>query len=211
MPCARTIGGGVMRAKARNAVVVIGTAIALFSVIFSYALLNQRLNPGGPPFGLQVGQLAPAFTIDDVNGTSWNLSLHRGQVVLIDFMGARCTACASEMSAGGLQTLYAKYGSRGFTILSVDVGFTFPSIGARTPEEAWRFVHGLNPDHSTRWGAGVWSVVFDTQGIASTYAITALPMKYLLDGSGKIVWKHLGYSSSQDTDELEAPITSVLP
>jgi len=201
-----------VRAQTQNAITVIGSLIAIVAVVLAYILINPQLfRPPGPGVGIATGQIAPSFTASDANGTAWNLSLHRGQVVLIDFMGARCTACEIEMSAGGLQGLFAKYGSRGFTILSVDVGLTFPSIGARTPEEAWRFVHGLNPDNSTRWAAGVWSVVFDTQGIASTYAITALPMKYLLDGSGKIVWKHLGYSSSQDTDELEAQITAVLP
>ncbi|TLZ54881.1 MAG: TlpA family protein disulfide reductase [Methanobacteriota archaeon] len=202
----------MVRSQTRNAITVVGSLIAILAVILAYVLISPQLfRPPGPGVGIATGQIAPSFTAPDVNGTSWNLSLHRGQVVLIDFMGARCTTCGIEMSAGGLQGLYARYGSRGFTILSVDVALAFPSLGARTPEEAWRFVHGLNPDNSTRWPAGSWSVIFDAQGIAATYAITALPMKYLLDGSGKIVWKHLGYSSSQDTDALEAQITAILP
>ena len=201
-----------MRSQTRNAITVVGSLIAILAVILAYVLISPQLfRPPGPGVGIATGQIAPSFTAPDVNGTSWNLSLHRGQVVLIDFMGARCTTCGIEMSAGGLQGLYARYGSRGFTILSVDVALAFPSLGARTPEEAWRFVHGLNPDNSRRWAAGVWPVAIDAQHITGTFAITELPIKYLLDGSGKIVWKHLGYSSSQDTDALEAQITAILP
>jgi len=198
-----------MKTQTRNAVTVVGTIVVLFGVILAFVLLNPRiLAPPEPGVGIETGQLAPAFTIQDVNHTAWNLSLHRGQVVLLDFMGANCEACATEMSAGGLQRLHATYSPRGLTILSIDTG-RFP-LGAYTAEEAWRFVRGLNADGSRRWEAGVWPVALDTQGITGTYAVSPLPMKYLIDASGKIVWKHLGYSGPADTDALEAQIAALL-
>ncbi len=198
-----------MRTQTRNAVTVVGTVVVLFGVILAFVLLNPRiLAPPEPGVGIETGQFAPAFTIQDVNQTAWNLSLHRGQVVLLDFMGANCVTCATEMSAGGLQRLHATYSPRGLAMLSIDTG-KFP-LGASTAEEAWRFVHGLNADGSRRWEAGAWPVALDAQGLTGTYAVSPLPMKYLIDASGKIVWKRLGYSGPADTDALEAQIAALL-
>ena len=197
-----------MQSQTRHAVTVIGTVVVLIAVIVAFVLLNPRiLAPPEPGVGIETGQIAPTFTIVDVNGTAWNLSLHRGQVVLLDFMGARCESCAVEMSAGGMQSLYATYASRNFTILSLDVG---GALGTNDPVTAWRFVRGLNPDGSRRWDAGPWPVALDRQRIQDTYGVIPLPMKFLLDLSGKIVWKRLGYSGASDTAALEAQIVAAL-
>jgi len=203
---------GIVKTQTRYAITVVGSVLALFAVILAYVLVNPRIQgPVTPDVGIAPGQLAPSFTVRDVNGTEWNLSLHRGQVVLIDFMGANCSSCAVEMSSGRLQSLYATYSARGFTILSIDVGPAFPGLlGARTPEEAWRFMQGLNPDNSRRWAAGVWPIALDTQHLTGTFAVTQLPIKYLLDGSGKIVLKLVGYTGSTDNDTLEAQVTALL-
>lgn len=198
-----------MKTQTRNAVTVIGTLVLLFAVILAFILLNPRIiGPPEPGVGIETGQFAPAFTLRDVNGTDWNLSLHRGQVVLLDFMGARCSTCAVEMGAGGMQYLYRKYSARGFEILSIDVG---GALGTTDPAEAWRFVRGLNQDGSRRWEEGPWPVALDNQGVDLSYGVGPLPMKYLLDASGKIVWKHLGYQDYRDTDAMEAQITALLP
>jgi peroxiredoxin len=203
----------VMRTPSRNAIVVIGTIVALFSAVFAYALLQPGMfRPPEPGVGIGIGQFAPGFTIQDVNGTEWGLSSHRGQVVLIDFMGANCSTCAFEMSEGGLQSLYATYSARGFTILSIDVGPSpsFGGLGARNPAEAWRFVHGLNADGSQRWTAGTWPVALDNQGLVLDYGVVPLPMKYLVDESGKVAWKLPGYRGQVDHDALEAQISALL-
>ena len=71
--------------QTRYAITVVGSVLALFVVILAYVLVNPRIpGPVAPEVGIAPGQLAPSFTIRDVNGTEWNLSLHRGQVVLLD-------------------------------------------------------------------------------------------------------------------------------
>ena len=197
-----------MRTQTRNAITVIGAVVALLAVVLAFVALNPRIfQPTVPGSGIETGQFAPAFTLQDVNGTAWNLTLHRGQVVLLDFMGARCATCAVEMGDGGLQSLYRTYSSRGFTILSIDVG---GPLGTNNPAEAWRFVRGLNLDGSRRWEEGPWPVALDTQGVDLAYRVEPLPMKYLLDASGKIVWKRLGYAGTADTAALNAQITALL-
>src|SRR5207245_5148969 len=96
---------GIVRSQTRNAVTVVGSVIAIIAVIVAYVLINPQFRPPpSPGIGIATGQIAPAFTVQDVNGTAWNLSLHRGQVVLLDFMGAHCISCEFEMSTGRLQS-----------------------------------------------------------------------------------------------------------
>jgi len=145
--------------------------------------------------GLSVGQVAPSFTILDVNGTAWILSDHRGQVVLIDFMGTNCATCIREMRDNILQTVHDAHAGRGLAMISIDVG---GSLGTQDPTEAWRFLHGLS--RYGTWEPGTWPVALDNQGLAGTYRVTGLPLKYLIDRDGRIAWKWPGIASFDDFD-----------
>jgi len=194
-----------MRIRTRDAVAVLGSVTALFAVIVAFILLNPRIvQTPEPGYGIETGQYAPRFTIRDVNMTEWDLSAHRGEVVLLDFMGVYCDPCMREMRDGGMQSFYETYTSQGFTILSVDVGGI---SGTKNPIEAWRFVRGLNPDGTRRWDPGNWPIALDNQGLATTFRVGPIPMAYLLDRSGKIVWNHVGYATPT---EFRDQILSVL-
>ncbi len=189
--------------RARGLVAILGVAILLVSVV---ATANLMLRPEAAPqgaVGLTVGSLAPDFAIPDVNGTVWNLSAHRGEVVLLDFMGVRCSSCIAEMQEGSLQSAYRNDSSRGLAILSVDVGTT---LGTKNATEAWRFVHGVGVDGS-RWEPGTWPIALDNQRLALTYeSQSMLPMKYLIDRSGRIVWSKLGLTSPAEIEGEIAPL-----
>src|SRR5437867_6089816 len=193
-----------MKAQTRNAIVAVGSAVALVGVILAFVLINPGIfQPPPPGYGLEPGQLAPQFVIPDVNGTAWNLSNHRGEVVLLDFMGSYCGPCTLEMQDGTMQDLYDNHSSQGFTILSIDVGGV---SGTEDPAVAWRFIHGLNTDGTSRWAPGTWSVALDNQGLVTTYRVGPIPMKYLVDRSGAIVWKHVGYASPTELREQVLPL-----
>ena len=196
-----------MGSRTKNALLVAGTVIALVGVIAAYILIDPHLfRPQPPGVGIEPGQLAPQFVIVDVNATSWDLSAHRGQVVLLDFMGVQCTTCVLEMSEGTMQGVHGRHAAEGFTILSIDIG---GSLGTNNTLAAWRFIQGLNADGSRRWTAGDWPIALDNPGpgIQRTYRATALPLAYLVDRSGTIVWKHLGYVTQSD---LEAQVVAAL-
>ena len=193
-----------MIVRTRDAVAVIGSVTALFAVIVAFILLNPRLvQPREPAIGIETGQYAPSFTIRDVNMTEWDLAAHRGEVVLLDFMGVYCGPCMQEMRDGSMQSLYETYTSQGFTILSIDVGGI---SGTENPMEAWRFVRGLNSDGTQRWDPGNWPIALDNQGLATTFGVGPIPMKYLLDRSGKIAWNHVGYATPTEFRDQILPI-----
>jgi peroxiredoxin len=57
------------------------------------------------------------FTLTDLSGTKWNLRALAGKVVLVNFWATWCPPCRKELP--DLQTLYQRFGSRGFVILAI--------------------------------------------------------------------------------------------
>jgi thiol-disulfide isomerase/thioredoxin len=62
-------------------------------------------------------QLAPDFTLKDLDGKDVSLSQYKGQVVLINFWATWCDPCYIEIP--WLIEMQQKYAGKGFTILGV--------------------------------------------------------------------------------------------
>lgn len=68
---------------------------------------------------VQVGLMAPDFTLLDLNDKPHSLSAYLGGVVLINFWTTWCPPCRAEMPA--LQQVYEKYQAKGFTVLGINL------------------------------------------------------------------------------------------
>ncbi len=91
------------------------------------------------PTGLEIGQRAPDFTTQTVDGDTVSLSDYRGKVVLLNFWATWCGPCREEIP--GFQTLYNLHDPN-FVVLAVnyqesadtitdfadDLGVTFPLL-----------------------------------------------------------------------------------
>src|SRR5579871_5619915 len=64
------------------------------------------------------GKLAPAFTLEDVNGKKVSLANYKGKALLINFWATWCGPCKIETP--WLAELRNKYTSQGFEVLGVD-------------------------------------------------------------------------------------------
>ncbi len=186
-----------MTKEARKLLLAIAVLVVVFAVAIAIVLAQPWASNSQSPdtVGLSLGQLAPDFMIVDVNGTAWNLSGHRGQVVLIDFMGSNCATCIREMKDGVLQAVHNAYASNDFAMISIDVG---GSLGTESPAEAWRFLRGLS--RYGTWEPGLRPFAPADQGLAGTYLVSGLPLKYLIDKEGRIAWKWLGAVTYEDLD-----------
>lgn len=175
------------------AVLVALTAVTL-GILFARAGMDGQ---GPDVVGIAEGQVAPDFTVADVNGTAWNLAAHRGQVVLIDFMGVRCESCTREMTSNALQSVFNRHAAHGLAFLSIEIGGT---LGTTSGLEAWRFMEGYPPGGTRQWDPAEWPIALDLPRIQMTYQATAFPTKYLLDRTGHIVWRHEGIVTETDLD-----------
>ncbi|MSQ33166.1 MAG: TlpA family protein disulfide reductase [Dehalococcoidia bacterium] len=125
----------------------------------------------GPP---RVGQLAPDFTLERVDGGPLALRELRGQVVLVNFWASWCGPCKVEMPL--IQQVYDQYRARGFQVVGVDFG--------EPREDAVDFV---------QQGGFSWPFVLDgNQGVAKRYNVLGLPASFFLDRQGVIRQIHVG-------------------
>ena len=119
--------------------------------------------------GIADGQMAPDFTLNDINGKPLSLSSLRGKYVIIDFWGSWCIWCVRGMPK--MKEYYQKYSDK-MEILGVD---------CNDPEKKWKdavkelelpWKHVYNPKKSTE--------------ILMKYQIQGFPTKILVDPEGKI-------------------------
>jgi peroxiredoxin len=66
-----------------------------------------------------LGQAAPLFTLNDVNGKSYSLEQMKGKTTVIHFATTWCPFCNAE--APNLEQLYKDYKDRGVQVFIVDV------------------------------------------------------------------------------------------
>lgn len=124
-----------------------------------------------------VGQKAPDFTMNDVNGTPVSLSSKFGsKLLLIDFWASWCHPC--RMENPNVVKVYNEYHKKGFDVIGVSLDRS---------KEDW--VKAIADDKLT------WTHVSDLQywnnAAAKLYAVNSIPANFLLDENGVIIGKNL--------------------
>jgi peroxiredoxin len=124
-----------------------------------------------------IGQKAPDFTMNDVDGNPVSLSSKIGsKLLLIDFWAAWCGPCREENP--NVVKIYNEFNKKGFNIVGV-------SLDNR--KEDW--VKAIADDKLT------WTHVSDLQrgnnAAAKLYAVNVIPSNFLLDENGVIIGRNL--------------------
>ena len=103
---------------------------AILPIILALALLAGGCQPSSEPpgetsqtdpvEGTSVGNLAPDFQLQNLDGQTISLSDLRGKPVLINFWATRCPWCVVEMPY--LQEIYEGWTGRGLVLLAINTG-----------------------------------------------------------------------------------------
>ncbi|MBS4191082.1 thiol-disulfide oxidoreductase ResA [Bacillus sp. FJAT-49705] len=121
-----------------------------------------------------VGEKAPDFVLEDMNGKKHRLSDYEGQGVLLNFWGTWCKPCEKEMPY--LNNQYKQFKDKGVTILAVNVAESELAI------QKFADRHNLE-----------FPILKDTDSqVMTAYKIGPLPATYMIDKEGKIVKYHTG-------------------
>ncbi|MDY0356554.1 MAG: Clp protease N-terminal domain-containing protein [Sedimentisphaerales bacterium] len=131
---------------------------------------------------LHVGDLAPLFEAQTLDGKDIRLADYRDRFVLLSFWHP-----ASHPELDRLKELHASYGATGqFQILGLG--------GSDTLEEVKKFV----AEQDVKWPQIYFGQAWD-QGIAKQYGLSGLPYILLIDPDGKIVATWLREEKLTDT------------
>lgn len=168
--------------KRRNLFVFSLVAATLLLVIIGLSMVQST--------GVQIGQQAPDFTVQDVNGANFRLFDHLGQPMLLEFMTTSCSHCTKE--APILSDLYAKHGTQ--------IHFISISIDTFTDQAA--VLMRYSQMHTMPW-----TFTRDTNGVGSTYGVTGTPTMFLLDKNGVIRFR---FSGETDLQTLESGVSAII-
>lgn len=167
--------------RALTLVFVIALAVSLTAC----SLPGQSANPG---VGASVGDAAPEFNLNDLNGQKVSLSELRGKPVLINFWASWCGPCKIEIPV--LQAYYEETQGKDLTILAVNAAEPADVVRAFVEENKLTF-----------------RVLTDTQAEAArAYRVRGIPASFFIDKDGKIADIHMGPISRKQIDRYLADL-----
>lgn len=138
----------------------------------------------------KIGREAPDFSVQTLDGQTYNLSDFRGQPVWINFWASWCPPCQSETPI--LREMDEQFRDRGLTLVAVQV--------QQTVEDGRHYADTYGLEY--RIGADVSAAIF------RTYKVFALPTQFFIDPDGVIVGVVNG---PLDRTGATALVKSILP
>lgn len=153
-----------------------GLPVALILVALGIFFgLRSASQPSSPTIqsGVNVGNVAPDFTVPTLGGGTFVLSENQGKPTIILFMAYWCSNCIPEARA--LAQLKNEYGNQ-INIIALDID------ASSTAESLEQFKEAADN------GAYVWA--FDSgMQVLTTYQVQALDTTVILDAKGVIIYR----------------------
>lgn len=136
----------------------------------------------------QVSRPAPvAMTL--LGGARYTLPSPEGRAVLLSFWATSCAPCVREVPV--LAALHRELPARGVDVIAVAMPYDPPAS-----------VLSFTQRHRVQY-----PVAFDLHGeVSGRFKVEAIPYAVLLDGDGRVRWKHLGVI---DGDAVRAQVAKL--
>lgn len=143
--------------------------IVLGLLLVAGPIIQSVAAPDGPPFFAELDK-APDFTLKTLDGDTFHLRDHRGEVVVLNFWATWCPPCRREIP--DFVKLQRELGDEGLQFVGVALE---RSAG---PEEVRAFVEKMNINYPVGLGDGT---------IAQKYGgVRGIPRTFVIGPEGKI-------------------------
>lgn len=141
--------------------------------------LLSLLALGSPALAAEVGQPAPDFTLQDLDGKPHRLSDLRGKVVVLEWFNPGCPYVVNAHTKGSLVDTAARKAKDGVVWLAVNSGAPGKQgHGVETNREAAR-----------RWSMAYPILVDESGQVGKAYGATNTPHMYVIGKDGKLAYK----------------------
>jgi thiol-disulfide isomerase/thioredoxin len=145
----------------------------------------------GTQEGTQLGNLAPDFQLQSLDGQTVSLGNLQSKPVLINFWATWCSPCRSEMPY--IQEIYEEWSGKGLVVLAINMG--------ESPSKVGEFMQFYNLS---------FTVLLDTkQAIAQEYNIQYIPTTFFVDKDGIIQDKMIG--AFRNKTQIENKLSEIMP
>ncbi|MEM7407990.1 MAG: TlpA disulfide reductase family protein [Pseudomonadota bacterium] len=149
-------------------------AAGLGAPLLGFWLGRSSASPNTPMQALDPRPPAPEFNLPDPNGKAHKLADYRGKLLIVNFWATWCAPCRKEMPS--LQRLWKALRPDGVELVAIDFGDTAADVAKFGRETALEFPLLLDP----------------TGNVLRAYGALGLPTTYVLDRSGRVVYKVTG-------------------
>ena len=163
----------------------IAAAVILLGVVIAAVVLFAGRQGGGPKL-VRVGDAAPDFRLQTLDGRSVSLAELKGKVVMVHFWATWCPPCVEEIPS--LDRLSRSLAGQDVAVLavSVDEGGA-AAVSAFLERQGLTLPVLLNPDRS----------------VATSYGTLKFPETYLLDRGGVVRYKIIGAANWDSPDAVK--------
>lgn len=134
-----------------------------------------------------VGQPAPDFVVEKLDGRNYRLSQQKGRIVVLDFWATWCGPCLKTMPL--IDRVVEEYAEQGVELLAVNL------------EEQPRQIESMLERHDLSMEVGL-----DRDGVvAAKYEVTAIPQTVVIDQAGRVARLFVGGG-----EKLEEPLRAAI-
>lgn len=116
------------------------------------------------PYDIEIGKLAPNFTLENLDGQEVSLEDYRGKIVMLNFWASWCPPCRQEMP--DMKRLQEE--NEDLVIFAVNVKEEKSKVESFIEEGGYGFEVALDPEGE----------------IAAIYLVSAFPTSYFIDKEG---------------------------